>query len=90
MGREFRILVQYSRSLRPEKHCRHQKIAGAEAAVEPFRIAKATGKSDEALTPGAQIFCSALWPLAPGTAPSVRRAILPGRIAFAGYNRLAI
>src|SRR3546814_11944860 len=44
VGGEVGIVVQYSRSVQPAQHRYHQQIAGAERAIEPVGVAKATGK----------------------------------------------
>ncbi len=50
IGGEIRIFVQYSRSLQPEQHFHHHKVADTERTVEPVGIAKACGKFAQPVT----------------------------------------
>ena len=44
VGREVRIFLQHTRSLQPAQHRHHQKVTGAERAIQPVGIAEPTGK----------------------------------------------
>src|SRR3546814_19071716 len=44
IGGEVRVFVQHPRPLQPAQHRHHQQVTGAERAIEPVGVTKATGK----------------------------------------------
>src|SRR3546814_8470946 len=76
VGGEVGIVVQYSRSVQPAQHRYHQQIAGAERAIEPVGVAKATGKVAQ--------------PDADAVLEGTQALLVPGLVALEDLDEVAV